>query len=674
MSTRYNTGNPIESTDVRDMSDNAKNFDEFSNSTGNEFTDRFGVERNTIHGMNSVFDSQILNMGFTRIGTFAVGATLTNPRQTLLWAIADGGDGQEYGWSGSFLPEGKIVPPRSTPLTTGGISVGAWISRFDPALRIQARETLRRVCLYSGNNLVGGSFQVGFTLVNSNDVALDEDTGKVFSGPAGNYPQNTDPLTGPFADKSEELVSFLQSGIGSVRRSAESKMGESVSPGDFGGVGDLVALDSSSVQKSFNTERPVKLVANIGYKVTSGLTNNCAAMVHGEGLISALVFSGLGSSVDALTFSPPADGNAREYAGLSGAYVLQSSGGRHAVLVDVSASGQIVSRFKVDSSYLRANGLGNYAFAVNNPSNAADRFFLANFDWSVFDGGMLLGGVGDSINIKSSTFTGVNEALYLKQTTESSPGAFGPSSMCVFEGNNSTANKGLYIVDAQSPKIRDNNLECGAGPGAGAEQALINLKGLTKRIFGAEVTGNAILHAPNCTTGVFVGNTDGALVENNVFGVAATGYSIVVSVDAKNTRIGYNSFSPKGTGREVQDLGVGTMGVSKTPSLLNSWVSASGLQPVSFIKTLDRVVNISGVMANGVVTAGTQLFVLPWGFRPEYRQFFSSYGLTSGGVFVTVVIRVDTDGSVILANSSGGASSLVELGLCGISFIGVDVE
>jgi len=93
MSTRYNTGNPIESTDVRDMSDNAKNLDLFSNSSDMAFDDRFGVERKTIHGMNSEFNSHILNMGFARIGTFASGATLTNPRQTLLWDIAGGGDG-----------------------------------------------------------------------------------------------------------------------------------------------------------------------------------------------------------------------------------------------------------------------------------------------------------------------------------------------------------------------------------------------------------------------------------------------------------------------------------------------------------------------------------------------------------------------------------------------------
>lgn len=197
MSTRYNTGNPIESTDVRDMSDNAKNFDDFANSKSNEFTDRFGVERKTIHGINSQFDSQILNMGFTRVGTFATGATLTNPRQTLLWDVADGGDGQEYGWSGTFS---KIVPPGSTPNTTGGIAVGAWMSRFDPELKVQVREALRRSYADDGYNLVDWSFEGGGTLTNANDVLLHELSGKAYSG-AGPFPQDvaasTDPTSSP---------------------------------------------------------------------------------------------------------------------------------------------------------------------------------------------------------------------------------------------------------------------------------------------------------------------------------------------------------------------------------------------------------------------------------------------------------------------------------------------
>lgn len=203
MSTRYNTGNPIESTDVRDMSDNAKNFDEFGNSTENSFIDRLGVTRKTIRGMNAEFDYQILNMGFARVGTFATGATLTNPRQVLLWDIADGGDGQEYGWTGVFP---KIVPAGSTPLTTGGIAVGAWMSRFDPEMRSHVREALRRSYAEAGYNLVAGSFETGGALVNANDVLLYEASGKAFTGPAGPVAAGTDPASGGFVGRSGELL------------------------------------------------------------------------------------------------------------------------------------------------------------------------------------------------------------------------------------------------------------------------------------------------------------------------------------------------------------------------------------------------------------------------------------------------------------------------------------
>jgi len=92
MSTRYNTGNPIESTDVRDMSDNAKNFDEFSNSQLPNFQDRFGVQRETISGIKSRADyvinqieidgaNAVEAVGFERgAGDFVTGFTVMPAR------------------------------------------------------------------------------------------------------------------------------------------------------------------------------------------------------------------------------------------------------------------------------------------------------------------------------------------------------------------------------------------------------------------------------------------------------------------------------------------------------------------------------------------------------------------------------------------------------------------
>lgn len=124
MSTRYNTGNPIESTDVRDMSDNARNFDEFSNSGADTFNDRFGVQRKTI-------DGAIRSIGIPIIGNFTTGCTVTDSSQGVQVV-----GGSVYRWSGA-LP--KVVPPSSTPSGTGGISPsGCWVDVGDASFRNEA--------------------------------------------------------------------------------------------------------------------------------------------------------------------------------------------------------------------------------------------------------------------------------------------------------------------------------------------------------------------------------------------------------------------------------------------------------------------------------------------------------------------------------------------------------
>lgn len=173
-----------------DLQNAKKNVDDFGRLMGTGT----GTSTNGVTGqVRPTYNAVMVNLGYTRVGTFASGATLLNGRQTLLWDVADGGDGQEYGWSGSFPLTGKVVPPGSTPLTTGGISVGAWMSRFDPELRVQIREVQRRSYADAGYNLVAGSFEAGGTLVNSNDVLLQESTGKAFSGPSGTVAPGTDP-------------------------------------------------------------------------------------------------------------------------------------------------------------------------------------------------------------------------------------------------------------------------------------------------------------------------------------------------------------------------------------------------------------------------------------------------------------------------------------------------
>lgn len=196
MSTRYNTGNPVESTDVRDMSDNAKNFDWFSNSTSDSFIDRFGRDRQTIEGSIRKAGFQPASFDFVTGGTLVSG-----DRNKAVFNPSPSGDNNWYAWQGAFQ---KIIAPNSTPSTSGGFGDNAWKPVTNNILTPTVMESIRRSLAESGYNLVQGSFQSGFTLSNTNDVALDWTTGKAYSGVAGTYPAGTS--TVGFVDRSGALL------------------------------------------------------------------------------------------------------------------------------------------------------------------------------------------------------------------------------------------------------------------------------------------------------------------------------------------------------------------------------------------------------------------------------------------------------------------------------------
>lgn len=95
----------------------------------------------------------------------------------------------------------------SNPISMGNTPVGdpLWeIYDFDAIGKLtpQLREALRRSYAEAGYNLVNGSFEAGGTLVNTNDVLLQEHTGKAFHGPAGTVAAGTNPASGGFTDVS----------------------------------------------------------------------------------------------------------------------------------------------------------------------------------------------------------------------------------------------------------------------------------------------------------------------------------------------------------------------------------------------------------------------------------------------------------------------------------------
>lgn len=88
----FDTGNPIGSTDFRDLSDNASNFDKFANGPQPTYQNRLGELKLSITGMNEAFNNAqdgreaefqtaLQATGFVDIGNYAAGLTVTGRNQ-----------------------------------------------------------------------------------------------------------------------------------------------------------------------------------------------------------------------------------------------------------------------------------------------------------------------------------------------------------------------------------------------------------------------------------------------------------------------------------------------------------------------------------------------------------------------------------------------------------------
>ncbi|MFS9729899.1 right-handed parallel beta-helix repeat-containing protein [Enterobacter hormaechei] len=122
------TQNAVPSESPRDLKFNAGKIDEFVTSMGWTYTDRFGVQHYTIEGMRWLAQQAISAFGYITLDSFEDGNTLTLPNQVLRLEAT----GEYYRWDGAFP---KNVPAGSSPESTGGVGIGAWLSVGDASLR-----------------------------------------------------------------------------------------------------------------------------------------------------------------------------------------------------------------------------------------------------------------------------------------------------------------------------------------------------------------------------------------------------------------------------------------------------------------------------------------------------------------------------------------------------------
>lgn len=137
------TNQPVPSEKPQDLKFNAGKIDEFVTSMAKQYIDRFGQAHYTIEGLRWVAQQAIAAFGYITLDSFEDGNTLTLPNQVLRLEAT----GEYFRWDGVFP---KNVPAGSTPDTTGGVGIGAWVGVGDASLR-------RDLSLNTGASLIGTS-------------------------------------------------------------------------------------------------------------------------------------------------------------------------------------------------------------------------------------------------------------------------------------------------------------------------------------------------------------------------------------------------------------------------------------------------------------------------------------------------------------------------------------
>ncbi|HAW1369236.1 TPA: hypothetical protein JLM27_003601 [Escherichia coli] len=175
------TNLPVPSESPRDLKFNAGKIDEFVTSLALQYTDRFGNPHYTIEGLRWLAQQAIAQFGWILIDSFQDGADITIPNQ----ALRDEDTGEYYRWDGA-LP--KHVDAGSTPDTSGGVGVGAWVGIGDASLRAMLATvagagmigTAHRGTLASDLNAIdrrpdGYGNSIPAVLANGDDVEINKD-------------------------------------------------------------------------------------------------------------------------------------------------------------------------------------------------------------------------------------------------------------------------------------------------------------------------------------------------------------------------------------------------------------------------------------------------------------------------------------------------------------------
>lgn len=466
-----------------------------------------------------------------------------------------------------------------------------------------------------GDNMIG---RLGFLpgsaaapgLTPNNNIASGFFSGADFVGVAINGQESTRFIPGG--------MQFQQIGTGAVARTAQAKMRDVVSVGDFGAVGDDVADDRPAIQ----------------------------------------------AAVDYISSLP----NGGELQWPKGVYRLSSA-------INVPNTKSLTFIGQGDATKIRLNsGAGGPILNCGSGTIYSTRLVIKSL---FFQGPN--SGTSKSISLQNCNTARIEDCIFQNQTIgvettdsfafELTGNVFDVCSLYGFIANTACHNaiierNNFFTCQTQAIRfnvlsdnlvIDNNNFEyCGSN---------IRINNCT----AVSIRGNYMEYQSNACF-EFLGTNRNVEIEQNWIALGSGGGAIAALANIVGGGFRMNTVYNQNvtTAATLVDFemganyktGTGTIAVQNwtAPSLLNSWVAQSNYMPAGYRKDENNIVHLRGNLTGGA--AGTVIFTLPVGYRPANFGTFAALG--SGGL---AWIEIRPNGDVFTATAPSNLT-----GINGIQF------
>lgn len=484
----------------------------------------------------------------------------------------------------------------------------------------------------------------------------------------------TDATVASNANINASKLSFVQNGVGAVRRTVLSKLQDYFDVQDFGAKGDGTTDDTTAInaalQAAYTYGKSLYLTKGIYMVTDSGGLGyallNPGVSIFGEGRNNSVIapLPSMPNTSAFMSITPPASGAVLDLMFLRDFLIFPGKSGTKYGGVGIAFNTSVTSgggEIRLSNVYIQQGNDYSLTWTNDPTANAQGCPSNTTFEQCEFWEGTRFSNAGDNVRFVGCVLMSSNSSGRPGVNWTAVHGAGGVSAFLTLDTCAINCDGGaLLTFGGFKPTITNCNIEQSHGSGT-VSGSVIEISGTTSQIAGACIKNNAIgvFGATTANSAIKINNAVGSIIEDNrlTSGIPLLS-AISITANALATRVGGGNQIGTSFITPIDDLGTATSNVRKALSLVNSF---SGT-PTCTMNKEGRVM-LEGSVTNPGIASGGGITTLPTGFRPRSTLTIGSTGTVAGGL-AAVSLQIDTSGNVTVLSTG----TITSVNLSGVSF------